>query len=112
MVSSSYVLLAILASSSWALNPLPLPDWCSRMLCGSGYKCAMVEPYDCAGCDRVPRCYQENCNTSCTLWCKYNHRCVLVADYWYYSCPTPTCRRQWGEFTDGPPVEPDYTDIP
>ncbi|KHJ97721.1 hypothetical protein OESDEN_02305 [Oesophagostomum dentatum] len=70
----------------------------------------MVEPYYCVGCDRVPRCFPPDCNINCSLPCVYNHRCVLVAGYYTYSCPTPVCRRQTGQFTDGPPVEIDYPD--
>ncbi|KAL6741545.1 hypothetical protein Aduo_014787 [Ancylostoma duodenale] len=76
---------------------------CATVLCIPDYKCVMVEPANCVGCRAVPRCVQQECDTSCVLPCPFLSRCVLVATN---CCPKATCRRRQIIFTiEPPPVE-------
>ncbi|RCN28683.1 hypothetical protein ANCCAN_25572 [Ancylostoma caninum] len=65
-----------------------VPHACT-LLCKQGYKCVMVEPPNCIGCQTVPRCVQEGCDTTCVVSCPFVHICVLVETD---CCPVPNCR--------------------
>ncbi|KAL6741580.1 hypothetical protein Aduo_014818 [Ancylostoma duodenale] len=58
-------------------------------LCILGKKCVIVEPQNCVGCQQIPQCVQQECDTSCVLPCPFLFKCVLVATD---CCPKPTCR--------------------
>ncbi|RCN28682.1 hypothetical protein ANCCAN_25571 [Ancylostoma caninum] len=65
------------------------PPGVCNLLCIIGRKCVSVEPANCVGCKMVPRCVQQECDTSCILPCPCLSRCVLVESD---CCPKATCR--------------------
>ncbi|KAL6741543.1 hypothetical protein Aduo_014817 [Ancylostoma duodenale] len=90
-----------------------VPHVCN-LFCRQGYKCVLVEPPNCVGCQTVPRCVQQECNTVCNVFCPFAHICVLVATD---CCPVPNCRIR--PIIDPPPPQtidfntepPNKTDI-
>ncbi|KAL6741544.1 hypothetical protein Aduo_014786 [Ancylostoma duodenale] len=70
--------------------------------CILGKKCVIVEPQNCVGCQQIPQCVQQECDTSCVLPCPFLSKCVLVATN---CCPKATCRRNPIIFTFRPPKE-------
>ncbi|KHJ78652.1 hypothetical protein OESDEN_21725 [Oesophagostomum dentatum] len=78
---------------------------CSTKHCSHNYKCIMVQPWDCEGCDLVPMCYPRYCNTHCRRPCRQidsdhlYHGCLLMYRQ-HYNCPVTGCG-----WADGPPVE-------
>ncbi|KHJ91744.1 hypothetical protein OESDEN_08376 [Oesophagostomum dentatum] len=68
----------------------------------------MVQPQNCVGCDLVPHCYRQNCNTSCRLPCKPEGQhlytgCLLIE---HKKCPVPGCGWADGPPVEGPPPDP------
>ncbi|WKY09259.1 hypothetical protein Q1695_001987 [Nippostrongylus brasiliensis] len=61
---------------------------CNRF-CKIGYKCVMVVPDDCIGCEAFTKCVQQQCDTQCNMFCPFNNTCVLKETS---CCPVPACR--------------------
>ncbi|KAK6756607.1 hypothetical protein RB195_014806 [Necator americanus] len=106
MILVTCILSAILMSDVKAVNVDNLsiiPNLsCTTIFCKSGYKCVMLVPDDCVGCQPFPRCVQQECNTSCVLPCPFFSTCVLVSSP-TTCCPKATCRRRQ-IFTISPPI--------
>ncbi|EYC18764.1 hypothetical protein Y032_0026g1353 [Ancylostoma ceylanicum] len=95
---------------AYTVDDMAVPDvpHACIFLCKQGYKCVLVEPPNCVGCQTVPRCVQEECDTTCNVFCPFVHTCVLVETD---CCPVPECRIR--PITDPPPPQTiDFTNEP